>query len=257
MDIVIVTHGRPNRQVTYDNLPPGWRSAVRLVVQQSEYAFHTDKNLIILPEHITNIRDTREYLIHECPSLGSDHLVMLDDDIVFAARRKDEPSKFREMEPEDYDEMFDKLKFLLNGYAHVGISHREGANRNTSEFVSVSRQMRVLGYQKPVLRALGIRGRTEVMEDFDVTLQLLRHGMPNVLLNNWVHNQGGSNVSGGCSTYRTPDLQRESANHLADLHAPFVKVVKKSTKTSWGGEARTDVTVYWKKAHSNGRYSKA
>jgi hypothetical protein len=254
MDIVIVTYGRPHRQVTYDNLPRRWQERAITVVQQREMEHHTNKNIIVLPEHIRNIRDTRHYLIHNCERLTENNIVMLDDDMVFAARREDEPNKFRNMVDEDYDRMFRELSNALLEFAHVGISHREGANRNTDEFVEISRQMRVLAYQKPVLRSLAVKGRTAVMEDFDVTLQLLRHGLPNRLLNNWVHNQGGSNTDGGCSTFRTPVVQTEAAKMLAELHAPFVKVVEKETKTSWGGQKRTDVTVYWKKAYNYGRY---
>ena len=71
----------------------------------------------------------------------------------------------------------------------------------------------------------------------------------NVCLNEWVHNQGGSGSAGGCSTYRTPEIQAEAAHKLHEHHRPFVKVVKKTTKTAWGGGERTDVIVQWKKAY--------
>jgi hypothetical protein len=37
------------------------------------------------------------------------------------------------------------------------------------------------------------------------------------------------------------------------LHPAFVKVVEKATKTSWGGETRTDVQVSWKKAYASAK----
>lgn len=257
MDIVIPTYGRHLRQTTYNNLPFHWQEQTTLVVQLREMELYPNYNLIVLPDEIRTIRETRHWLIHDCPQLRGDHIVMLDDDMVFAARRTDEPTKFREMDICDYDDMFTDLEKTLRTFAHVGISHREGANRNTDPYVEVSRQMRVLAYQKFALRAMNISGRTKVMEDFDVTLQLLRHGLPNRILNRWVHNQGGSNTAGGCSELRTDEVQHDSAHHLADLHKPFVKTVTKTTKTSWGGKERTDVTIYWKKAYKNGRYSQA
>ena len=112
--------------------------------------------------------------------------------------------------------------------------------------------MRVLGYNKKYLEREQITfGRIPVMEDFDITLQLLRRGYPNMILNHWVHNQGGSDTTGGCSTFRTPELQEKAANMLKEFHPNFVKVVEKETKTSWGGKKRTDVTVYWKKAYKS------
>jgi hypothetical protein len=87
------------------------------------------------------------------------------------------------------------------------------------------------------------------MEDFDVTLQLLRLGYANIVLAQWVHNQRGSGASGGCSTYRTMDMQAKAAKGLAKLHAPFVNVVYKQTSHAWGGQARQDVVIAWKKAY--------
>jgi hypothetical protein len=73
-----------------------------------------------------------------------------------------------------------------------------------------------------------------------------------VVLNNWCNNQAeGSSADGGCSTYRTPELQAQAARLLAELHAPYVKVVEKETKTAWGGGTRTDVMIQWKRARHN------
>ena len=168
---------------------------MRLVVRPNERNQHQHANLLILPEEVQKIAAVRHWLVHRNDELGN-KIVMMDDDMVFAARRTDDPTKFRHMEDEDYDTMFEALRDALGEYAHVGISHREGANRNTNKFVECSRQMRVLGYQRNILRAEAVTGRTKVMEDFDVTLQLLRRGMPNRILNSWVHNQGGSDTRG-------------------------------------------------------------
>lgn len=255
MDIVIPTYGRVNRQITYDNIPSNWQAKTRLVVRKEEANMHQrlDRNVIVLPAGIDLIGDVRHWLVHKCDSLHSFGLVMLDDDMVFAARRVDEPNKFRTMAHQDFDDMFADLEHQLHSYAHAGISHREGANRNTEEYVECTRQMRVLGYQKQILRASNITGRTPVMEDFDVTLQLLRNGFPNRLCNNWVHNQGGSDTTGGCSTFRSPQVQTEAAHELHRLHPRYVKVVEKKTKKAWGGTVRTDVVVSWKKAFKEGR----
>jgi hypothetical protein len=47
------------------------------------------------------------------------------------------------------------------------------------------------------------------------------------------------------------EKQAEGARGLFVLHSPFVKVVEKTTKTSWGGQTRTDVIVKWKAAYDS------
>ena len=260
IDLHIPTLGRVGKQTTLVNLPKKWRRRCILVVQKADYQSNQAEydelcewhgcRLRLLPDHITTISPTRQYLIDTC---DRSIIVMMDDDLVFSARRSDNPTKFRSMTEDDYDAMFNRLSDSLYTYAHVGVSHREGANRNTDEYVYNSRQMRVLGYNLPKVDRHGIVfGRIPVMEDFDVCLQLLRAGEPNCLDNMFVHNQGGSDTSGGCSTFRTRALQAEAAHALHELHPDFVKVVQKETKTSWGGEVRTDVRISWKKSYGAG-----
>jgi hypothetical protein len=89
------------------------------------------------------------------------------------------------------------------------------------------------------------------MEDFDVTLNLMRQGHGNIVLNHMVHDQHGSNLAGGCSQYRDNIVQRAGAIGLKKLHDRFVSVVEKTTKTAWGGATRTDVRIQWKKAYES------
>jgi hypothetical protein len=105
-----------------------------------------------------------------------------------------------------------------------------------------------------VLKKEGVRfDRLPVMEDFDVALQLLRKGYPSLTLNNWVQDQSTSNAPGGCSTYRSLEVQAKGAKGLARLHPNVVKLVEKTTKGAWGGGTRTDVQVAWKKAYEEGK----
>jgi hypothetical protein len=183
-------------------------------------------------------------------NLADGPFVMLDDDLVFATRRQDEPTKFYPSNGADIEKMFEQIQLHLQQYAHVGIAPREGANRDTDQYLWNTRVMRVLAYDSNVLKKHSIRfDRLPVMIDFDVTLQLYRLGYQCPLLNSWCHNQAGSNTEGGCSHYRTDAVQEEAARTLAELHPGFVTVVKKYTKTSWGGDkTRYDVRVQWKKA---------
>jgi len=107
-------------------------------------------------------------------------------------------------------------------------------------------------YDVAQLRSLGvIMGRLRVMEDFDLTIQLLRMGKPNAVIYQYCWNQSGSNADGGCSQYRTLEMQAQAAHQLAKLHSGFVKVTEKQSKNWKGMVTRTDVIVYWKKAYES------
>ena len=174
---------------------------------------------------------------------------MLDDDITFAKRRLDDLTKFENMTSPDYAALFAQLASALATHAHVGVLAREGGNRITEHAVYNTRMLRVLCYRVPEFFKAGASfTRLHFMEDFDVTLQLLRAGLPNMVLCDYVSNQGGSNAAGGCSTYRTLEGQAQAAHGLKALHGDFVKVVQKTTKTAWNGATRTDVVIGWKKA---------
>jgi hypothetical protein len=91
------------------------------------------------------------------------------------------------------------------------------------------------------------------MEDFDFNLQMLRSGVPTGILTTYVWNQPGSNVAGGCSTYRTQSVQAEAARGLESRHPNFVTIVEK--ESNWEGdmqEKRIDCRIAWAKAAEAG-----
>jgi hypothetical protein len=202
---------------------------------------------------VSNIGETRRAIANQ---VATSEFVMMDDDLRFCVRRKDEPDKFTLASTGELTACVGQLEKLLKKYAHAGVLAREGANRVTESVVYATRMMRVLGYRTAALRNSGARfDRCPPMEDFDVTLTLLRQGLPNAVLCNWAQDQGSSNAPGGCSEQRTLEGQANTARKLAALHVGFVKVVEKTTKTAWGGATRLDVQVAWKKAlaSSSGR----
>lgn len=253
MQVVIPTYGRADMRLQH-TLAQLFTEGVRptLVVQQREAHLYTwgDAmcNIAILPPHISTIAPTRDWIIHDMP--GEDRVVMMDDDLQFAVRRSDDPTRFRQPEGGDITEMLSEIDRLLRLAPMCGIGAREGGNRNTESILWNTRTMRVLGFNRKILKELHICCHPmEVMEDFHVALQLLRAGFDIPLANQWVSNQaGGSGAAGGCSSWRTEALQTANAHRLAGLHPGFVKVVQKATKTAWGGGTRTDVMVQWKKA---------
>lgn len=255
MDVVIPTYGRPqqSRQHTLNALVADGVLPV-LVVQHREHEQYRwyQGPVHVLPPEIQTVAPTRDYLIHS-EVWKSRHVVMLDDDLHFFARRKDDPTKFRPLVPFELGRMLAQLEGMLDFFPHVGIAPREGGNRNVEDFLFNTRILRVLGYDREFLRRHKVTfAPMPVMEDFHVSLQLLKLGRDTLVMNRWCNNQAeGSDAAGGCSTYRTPALQADAAHLLAGLHAPYVKVVEKETKTAWGGGTRTDVTIQWKKARNH------
>lgn len=257
MEILILSAGRATRkqQVTAANLAAAG-IGFKVVVQAHEVDAYEKviegSQLIALPGHIRTVSATRDCIIHD---MGTDKpVLMLDDDLDFAARRLDERDKFEQMAKQDYWEMFDDVEGRLKIHPMVSIGSREGGNRNIEQYMLNTRMMRALAFDRRVLQDLHITfSPMELMEDFHVALQLMRAGCDTCVVNNWVTNQrGGSGATGGCSTYRTPELQTAEANKLAARHPGFVKVVQKTTKGAWGGGTRTDVMVQWKQARKAG-----
>lgn len=251
MQIFIPTYGRSSNQPTFHTLQDAGLNPI-LVIQDRErhlpaFASMT-QNILVLPNHIRTIAPTRQYILDNYVS--EEAFCMVDDDLVFFHRRTDDPTKLRDITQAELYKAFTEMEMHLNkGIAHVGFAAREGANRNVEQFVDNTRIMRVLGYNARVLNKVGLRfDDMEVMEDFHVALTLLEHGYPNMILNDYAHNQAGSGAAGGCSHFRTPELHAENAEKLARLHPRYVKVVEKFTKGAWGGGIRKDVVVQWKKA---------
>lgn len=249
MEIYILSKGRAHKQTTFNNLPPSLQQRTLVAVYPEELGAYGDYPTFAVNCKERGVGHKRQYLVNQCKS---NHILMLDDDLVFANRRLDEPEKFCYATPESLEALFADIDESLGEYAHVGVSGREGANRDIRVVKKVGRMTRVLGYQVDVLKANNVRfDEMQLMEDFNVTLRLLRLGLPNLILNYMVQNQNGSDTSGGVSTYRTKEKQAGAAEELARRHPGFVKVVEKTTKSAWGGGTRKDVIVQWGKAYDS------
>lgn len=205
-----------------------------------------------------------EYDVWACPAKGiaatrqwildnSDdpHVLMLDDDLSswsWRVEHKDGTLSYKKATPEQRAAGLAEVAKLIKKYGHGSIGHRLFANaRDGLDFNT--RQLRALAYDRDLLKREKVKFRVPVMEDFDVQLQLLKRGHECFQYNWLVQEQRGSNEEGGCSTYRTEQVQRAAAEQLAKLHPECVTVVKKQQKgngSMWG--ERTDVKVNWRRA---------
>lgn len=240
--------------MTMVNMPPNLREKMELVCDESEAEAHqkNGRRVLVLPPGVQGrLSRVRQWILD---NVQDSKVVLLDDDLKFYCRRDDDATKLRAPKDGELEQMFDAIDLMLNNFQMVGVASREGANRNTEALLHNTRIMRLMAFDFDFLRAKKLKfDRLTCMSDFDMTLQILRNGGENVILNSWAHNQDGSNASGGCSEYRTLDVLADSAYGLEVLHPDFVNVVEKETKAAWGGGARTDVRIAWKKAYEEGR----
>lgn len=214
-----------------------------------------ETSIMTTTREYAGIARTRRFIGETAHRDGYDTFIMLDDDIRFLVRRGSHDWRLRGTEITEAMMCMDQVERLLRaGFAHVGVSAREGNNR-----IGVGGMFTLYAENTRTLRALAYRtkdflsvehGRVEVMEDFDVNLQLLRRGRPNANVGFWAQGQKMTNAPGGCSTYRSHEVHERSAHRLAELHPGLVRLRQKQNKTDRDGfGTRTEVTISWKKAY--------
>jgi hypothetical protein len=248
MKILVPTLSRAGKVRVFRDIP--WATLLVDSTQEAEYReAYPDADLHILPEGMKGIAAVREYCVR---TIGG-KILMLDDDLWFYTRRADDEGKLLNIKPDEVQEMLGAIEQALDTYAHIGIAAREGFNRfkGLGDILENQRYIRAIGVNSDMIPANIDYTRVQVMEDFDVALQLLEQGLPCGILTRWAQGQVQTQMPGGCSEYRTHENHERAAHKLAELHPGFVRLRQKENKS--GGEfgTRTEVTVYWKKAYAS------
>lgn len=259
--VYVPSRSRPNRSLTLEAINGVKRGfPVYLVVpteQKDQYlALAESQRVNILSCPLDGIAKTRWFCGKHANRMGFDRFIMMDDDLRFYHRLSLEDWHLHRNSPEQTVEMIELVAEYLNKYAHGSVDIRQGNNARNNDkkypVKIVGRMLRVLGYQTvPFLASQ--HGRVPVMEDFDITLQLLRRGYPNFILTNWVQDQQQTQLPGGCSDYRDHDKQGEAAEELKRLHPKFVEVVQKQNSTGGAFGTRKDVRIKWEEALKSSR----
>ncbi len=247
-DIWVVSRGRWKKSLTLERL--GGVVFVNLAVDEDEYekykplAKKHNCNLVRLK--CNGIAEARIKLV----KLSDKKIIMLDDDLRFFKRVSNTDTSLVRTTPIQTRQMFEQLDKLLDEYSHASISARQGQNTVPYPLVFNTRYIRVLAYRTEDYNKC-IHNRVQFMEDFDISLQLLRMGKQAAIMTDYSQDQYATQLPGGCSTYRNKDTHAKAAMALYELHKPFVKLREKKNKT--GGEfgSRVEVTVYWKKAYES------
>jgi hypothetical protein len=252
--IYIPSAGRGTRQHTLNRIPPAYRDITYLVVpkdQRFEYDAYAGRCAGVLACPKNGIGKTRQWILDTCKRK---YILMMDDDLYFYHRIKPMDWHLATNNMQQNKDMLDELFAYMidDNFIHVGLATRTEASFYLCSSRCCTRVNNVHGFNVEKLRKYAPSfSELPVMEDFNVTLSLLRAGIPNKVLLDFVWNQPGSNSDGGCSTYRTQSLQAKAARALRVLHPEFVNVVEKKVVgvTSWEGmKTRTDVRIDWHKA---------
>lgn len=215
----------------------------------------------LIPTELYGISDIRQFLVESC---GTRKILMMDDDLKFFTRSSIHDNCLEKATGKDILEMVGWIEKSLNDYAHVGISTRtqnfqlsRRIERAESLDIEVCRLNHLHAFDTEIILGEGLDFKAgmeiNTMEDFHMVLNLLELGYYNILSCKWAHNQSGSNTPGGATLYRNLELHRQCALNLKNRHPDVVKIVDKTTISSWGGShdnpvTRTDVRIAWQKA---------
>jgi hypothetical protein len=257
--IYIPSKGRAEIQRTFSRLPNSLKAKTKIVVPPADYPAYTRAHgaLFVIPCPEVGIAPTRDWILNYDTAEDDPKVVMLDDDLIFQKLR--ENGQITNCTEEEVEEAFDWLDKALDAYAHAGFAVRFSDRGNAGqETRSPARMMHVLGYNLRELpeHAGFCRGvanpATFSMDDFNMTLQLLTEGVPNIVSSVWRTSPAPGNAKGGASTWRTLETQNASAHQLVKLFPQFVSLRQKKNWQGIDGGQMFDVTVYWQRAYAHG-----
>jgi len=241
-------------------IPKGLYKDVVMIVRQEEQDWYIkclrwaiDHGLYVHPiESVTGIADTRRVIGLIAESMGEFNFCTMDDDVCFATRKSEEVTNLRPSEAVDMIDMLCELDRQTQSYAQVGISLRQGNNNvgfgPKPLLQENTRAIRVCAFQTMPFNRCE-HGRVRVMEDIDVSLQLLSRGYKNAVLYHWAQDQKETNAPGGCSTWRTHEVHEEAAVKMSELWPGICTLRDKVNKTGGSFGSRKEITVQWKKAY--------
>lgn len=228
--IFVPTLNRPMRQPVAEMLsaariPYTLIRSPRDTVAESVY---TDMGFPVVTVDTWGIRETRQAILE----MPAERIIMLDDDLRFFVRHR-EGARFRAANPTDVKAMIAELDYKLDRFAHGGVMPRYMGNRAPRDFTMNVKYYHVLAYNKALFpKDRTIAFRTAVGEDHDLNLQLLEAGCRNFVLTEWAQDDN-EGASGGCSTWRTVELEYREADRLAELHPGLVKRVHHRVYVQW------------------------
>lgn len=203
-----------------------------------------------------NLGDKREFITRTCKKRGEAKFMMCDDDVMLYVRKDADSWNLRVPKRKEINALFEDIEKMLDKYAMVGISSREGNNRLGAGAYPLihenTRAMRMYAFNLKDYTSI-YPNRMKEMADFDTVLQLLRKGRKNAVIGYWAQAQPATQYKGGCSIYRTNETHETACKQLRHYHGDLVRLRKQNIKAKQKGlETRTEVTVAWAEAYVSG-----
>lgn len=238
MKIYVPSRDRPDAQHTAAQL----RDAgvpfviVRSHSDESRYPDYADQLFF----DVRGIADKRQKIMEHAREWSHDgKFVMIDDDVEFRRVLQDEHvCVTTKTTPAETRLLMSRVETLLDQYAIVGIAIRFMIDRAEKPLLLNSgRMVHFLAYNLDLMRGPPPRwDRLSTCEDFDFTMQLVSRGLPRAMItDHCLHEVGGHASAGGCSHFRSPELEIENNRRLMELWPDYVSVTPGTNKIriSW------------------------
>tara|TARA_B100000424_G_scaffold103811_1_gene78190 strand:+ start:3796 stop:4602 length:807 start_codon:yes stop_codon:yes gene_type:complete len=257
--IYIPSYGRPNKQITWNNLSDKWKEKTTIVVDESEYNEYSSlyPSVLSLPKGMKGIAPIREWIVKQATE---EKISMLDDDLNFVyTRREDEDGQTnRKCNDDDMEKMFELMSTWLDEVVFCGLDATWSHPQFGIDYKFCGRVCSNVFYNTKTLPKDLEWTDLEVSEDYNIGLQLLTRGLPNYVSTRYRVSPVDNFSEGGCNaTTRTLEVHNDCWIKLQKKFPNFVKVYTKPEEKSgmWKGQERLGGVVQWKKAYESSKIS--
>jgi hypothetical protein len=214
-----------------------------------------------VPERITNYSEKFQYILDGFPSAfggydTNEKACILDDDLVFSRRvLVDGRPSLRTIEDvEETGVLFDYMEELLEDTALVGVHPRQMGQNTKPPYVDNGRIICIQGINRRLIGKVKV-DQFPILADVVLNCTLLARGQGNKIITTHFQDHGPCQAPGGCSIYRTSDMQTKAVEYLSARFPDYVKVVARNTKDKWLANedgVRYDYTCQWKRLYAAG-----
>lgn len=244
LNIFIPSRGRPDRarQTTAELLKSAYIpfTVVRTLGDTTIYP-EDYPQIFVEAAHIS---DKRQKIFEMFAHGGK--FVMFDDDLAFKAVRSD-GTTFDVSNRESIRHVVGLIEMYLDDYPMVGVASRFMIQAQPQPFnLNGGKMTAILGYNTSLFgpHPWPKANRLRACSDVDITMQLAYRGLSRLLITEYCYVETTKhNGDGGCSIWRTPEVEVSSNVALADLWPDHVKLVSTDPPR---------VRISWKKIYEDG-----
>lgn len=264
--VVINSSNRAGKVRTHDLFPKELNWIVAVPIDQVEdYRAHYEKYTTVLgiPDNVPQYLPSQRQYVMESIHEKYEYIWLMDDDLTFFRRKKGDTA-LKRCKKKHIKKMLGTMCKHLTDVPMVGISTRLGNNREPEPYKDITRVTRCYALNRKVFNEVGATFapfEPFVAEDFHMALCFLNKGHPNRVIYSYAQEDIGSNAEGGCSQYRTADVQRTTSFWMTDNHPEVTIKTKSSANWDIDGKGeknyRVDMIVQWKKAYKPQKERKA